>query len=83
MPGLEYYLYIIANVARTLDVASRATSIVAWRSMRMGSVSGFTSKHQLDRLVGAEATQEVILREKQLEVGDAVGSWKFELRSSK
>ncbi len=69
MPRPEYYVYIMANVARTLYVGVTGDLYRRVARRKDGSGSGFTSKDHLDRLVYAEATQDVasaLLREKQL-----------------
>ncbi len=55
----------MANVARTLYVGVTGNLYRRVAQHKNGSGSAFTSKYHLDRLVYAEATEEVILREKQ------------------
>ncbi len=69
MPRPEYYVYIMANVARTPCVGVTGDLYRRVAQHKDGSGSGFTSEYHLDRLVYAEATQDVaaaLLREKPI-----------------
>lgn len=65
----EYHVYIMSNRSRTLYTG--VTGNLAQRVLqhRDGAAVGFTSKYKIDRLVYAEATNDVsaaIGREKQI-----------------
>ncbi len=69
MPRREYYVYIMANVARTLYVGVTGDLYRRVAQHKDGSGSLFAAKYHLNRLVYAEATQDVaaaLRREKQL-----------------
>ncbi len=69
MSPREYYVYRMANVARTLDVGVTGDLYRRVAQHKDGSGSGFTARYHLNRLVYAEATQDVsaaLLRQKQL-----------------
>src|SRR5712692_4690106 len=70
MPRREYYVYLMANLARTLDIGVTGDLYRRVAQHKDGSGSSFTSQYHLNRLVYAEATQDVsaaLLREKQLQ----------------
>src|SRR5216683_6806073 len=65
----EYWVYIVANIHRTLYIG--VTNNLAERvyQHKNSVVPGFTSKYRIDRLVYLESTTDVnaaIAREKQL-----------------
>ena len=69
MQRREYYVYIMANIARTLYVGVTSDLYQRVAEHKAGQSSGFTSRYRLDRLVYAESTSDVedaIAREKQL-----------------
>ncbi len=72
MSPREYYVYIMANVARTLYVGVTGDLYRRVAQHQDGSGSGFTARYHLNRLVYAEATQDgsaALLWEKQLKGG--------------
>ena len=70
MPRREYYVYLMANLARTLDIGVTGDLYRRVAQHKDGSGSSFTSQYHWNRLVYAEATQAVsaaLLREKPLQ----------------
>ena len=69
MAGGQYYVYILANIPKTIyiDVTNDLQRRV--REHKAGEVDGFTKRYRVGRLVYFEATDDVtaaIQREKQL-----------------
>jgi putative endonuclease len=65
----EYYVYIMANRARTLYVGATSNLARRVRQHKSGLIPGFTSRYGLNRLVYFEVTSDVLAalqREKQI-----------------
>ena len=65
----DYWVYILANVHRTLYIGITNDLHRRMREHKSKHVPGFTAKYSIDRLVYAESTEDVcaaIAREKQL-----------------
>jgi putative endonuclease len=65
----EYFVYVMANLTRTLYVGVTGDLYRRVAEHKDGSGGSFTSRYRLDRLVYAESTSDVqaaLAREKQL-----------------
>ena len=65
----EYWVYILANIHRTLYIGVTSDLLARVFEHRNALVPGFTAKYGIDRLVYCESTTDVyeaLAREKQL-----------------